>query len=217
MNTATRTSRFIVGNRWTAVSQFNSDIVAQRLAMSEINDLNIKHRVFVAGTSNWYRFFNGPYYNSKGRMYEFHNSIFVPQLDLANGDVVHFDGRKAPISWILAHEMTHTLTQKKMGIIRMWRLPLWKKEGYAEYVAHGRTGPLIEDLRMLENLSSHEVPLENGRDVPRKYFEAEVLWRYLLSVRQLRFQEVMSDSIEMNAAEREMRSWMRSQSQLIGK
>src|SRR6266852_5553928 len=187
------------------------DIVAQRLATSEINDPAITHRVFVAGTSNWYTFFNGPYRRAMGRMYEFHNSLFVPQLDLASGKIVHFDGRRAPMAWILAHEMTHTLTQKKLGIICMWRLPFWKKEGYAEYVAHGRTVPLIEDLRMLDSLTSNVIPMGAGYDVPRQYFEAELLWRYLIEVRKLGFQEVMSDSIELNAVETEMHCWEKAQ------
>jgi len=48
------------------------------------------------------------------RNYEFHNSIFVPQLDLTSGNVVHFDGKTAPIALILAHEMTHTSVKELM-------------------------------------------------------------------------------------------------------
>jgi hypothetical protein len=94
------------------------DVVSQRLARSELNDASIVHRVFVAGSPRWYAFFNGPYRGAMARNYEFNNSIFVPQLDLASGTVVHFDGRTAPIAAILAHEMTHTLSQKRLGLIR---------------------------------------------------------------------------------------------------
>ena len=156
------------------------DSVSQRLSKSELNDSTIVHRVFVAGSPSWYAFFNGPYRGAMARNYEFNNSIFVPQLDLSTEQVVHFDGRTAPIATILAHEMTHTLSQRRLGIIRSWQTPSWKKEGYAEYVGDPRSEPLIEDLRMLESAGS-------DFGVPKQYLEAAILWRYLADVRKMSF------------------------------
>src|SRR5258708_21577182 len=45
-------------------------VVSQRLATSELNDFTITHRVFVAGSSSWYAFFNGPYRGAMARNYE---------------------------------------------------------------------------------------------------------------------------------------------------
>lgn len=185
------------------------DVVSQRLATSELNDPAITHRVFVAGSPTWYAFFNGPYRVAMARMYEFNNSVFVPQLDVASGKVVHFDGRTAPIAAILAHEMTHTLSQKKLGIVRLWRLPFWKKEGYAEYVGNPRTVPLAQDLQMLDSVTCNAIPLGNGHEVPRRYFEAALLWRYLADVRKLSLAEIMSDAVVREKAEAEMRAWAR--------
>jgi len=180
------------------------DVVSQRLARSELNDPNIVHRVFVAGSSFWYTFFNGPYRGAVARNYEFNNSIFVPQLDLSSEKVVHFDGRTAPIATILAHEMTHTLSQKRLGLIRSWRTPSWKKEGYAEYVGDPRTEPLIEDLRMLERVG-------DDATVPKRYFEAAILWRYLADIRKMSFAEIMSDSVVREAVVEEIHGWEKAQ------
>jgi len=183
------------------------DVVSQRLAASELNAPAMTHRVFVAGSPAWYAFFNGPYRGAMGRMYEFNHSVFVPQLDLATRKVVHFDGRTAPIAAILAHEMTHTLIQKKLGIIKVWRLPFWKKEGYAEYIGNPRTVPLAQDVQMLNSLTCNVIPTDNGNDVPRRYFEAALLWRYLAEVRKLSFAEIMNDAVVREEVEAQMRAW----------
>ncbi len=180
------------------------DVVSQRLATSELNDPAIVHRVFITGSSSWYAFFNGPYRGAMARNYEFHNSIFVPQLDLTSGNVVHFDGTAAPIASILAHEMTHTLSQRRLGIIRSWRTPSWKKEGYAEYIGNPRTGSLIEDLRILDNAP-------DGLAVQKRYFEAALLWRYLADIRKMTFAEIMSDSVVRESVDEEMRAWAKAQ------
>ncbi len=180
------------------------DVVSQRLARSELNDPTMMHRVFVAGSPSWYTFFNGPYRGAMARNYEFNNSIFVPQLDLTSRNVVHFDGRTAPIAAILAHEMTHTLSQKRLGIIRSWRTPAWKKEGYAEYIGNPRREPLIEDLEILDSAG-------DGLEVPKRYFEAAILWRYLADIRKMSFAEIMSDSVVQERVDQEMRVWAKSQ------
>src|SRR5260370_32629752 len=145
------------------------------------------------------------------RNYEFNNSIFVPQLDLTAGNVVHFDGRTGPIAAILAHEMTHTLSQKRLGIIRSWQTPSWKKEGYAEYIGNPRTGPLVEDLRTLDGTVSNVIPIGDGFSVPKRYFEAAILWRYLAEIRKMSFAEIMSDSIIREKVDEEMRAWAKEQ------
>jgi hypothetical protein len=180
------------------------DVVSQRLAKSELNDPSIVHRVFVAGSPRLYTFLNGPYRGAMGRNYEFHNSIFVPRLDLASGNVVHFDGTAAPIAAILAHEMTHTLSQKRLGLIKSWQTPSWKKEGYAEYIGNPRTESLIEDLQILDSAG-------DGFAVPKRYFEAAILWRYLADIRKMSFGEIMNDSVVRERVDEELRAWAKTQ------
>jgi hypothetical protein len=158
----------------------------------------------VTGSSRWYAFFNGPYRSAIARNYEFNNSIFVPQLDLGSASVVHFDGRTAPIATILAHEMTHTLSQRRLGLIGSWRTPSWKKEGYAEYVGDPRTEPLREDLRMLDS-----PPSDFG--VPRRYFEALILWRYLVEVCKMTFDQIMDNSVVRERVDDDISAWEKTE------
>ncbi|HYR46685.1 MAG TPA: hypothetical protein VER78_06735 [Thermoanaerobaculia bacterium] len=146
------------------------DEVNRRLSRSEINVAALTHRVFILDTPAWNSFFNGPYRAAMGRNCEIGNAVFIPRLDVQGGRVVHFDGRSAEAASILAHECAHTLVQRRLGLIRMWRLPFWKKEGYAEYIG------------MDEARSEPE---------PMPYRRARLRWKFLLEKEGLTFDQVM--------------------------
>jgi hypothetical protein len=125
------------------------DEVNRRLSRSEINVAALTHRVFILDTPAWNSFFNGPFRAAMGRNCEIRNAIFIPRLDARSGRVAHFDGRTAEAAAILAHECVHTLVQRRLGLIHVWRLPFWKKEGYAEFIGvnEARSDPEPEPYR----------------------------------------------------------------------
>jgi hypothetical protein len=126
-------------------SQLTEEVNA-KLARSEISDKSVLFRVFIVGNERLYAFFNGPYRHAIARNYEIGNPILVPTLDMERGRIVHFDGRSARAANIIAHEAVHTLMQRRLGLYRTLRLPWWKREGYAEYIAsdlaHSSEAPL---------------------------------------------------------------------------
>jgi len=116
------------------ISQLTNEINS-KLARSEIFDQSVQFRVFIVNNEHLYEFFNGPWHNALARNYEFGNPIFVPTLDVEHERIVHFDGRSAGAVNIIAHEAVHTLMQRRLGLYHVLKLPWWKKEGYAEYIA----------------------------------------------------------------------------------
>ena len=40
-----------------------------------------------------------------------------------------------PLHEYIAHEVTHMMVEDRIGIMASRRLPVWLREGYAEYVA----------------------------------------------------------------------------------
>ena len=155
--------------------------VQSRVAKSGIYDARLQQRIFVVGTPAWYCFFNGPYRFAMARNVELGNAIFLPRLDLQRRQVVHFDGRSADAAEILAHEMTHTLMQRRLGLLRVWRLPWWKREGFASYVGNTESSP-----------------------EPERYRQARLRWTYLLKVRHLTFDQVIATNISEDELTREM-------------
>jgi hypothetical protein len=56
--------------------------------------------------------------------------------------------------------------------------------------------------------------LESAGDdsaVPKRYFEAAILWRYLADVRKMSFAEIMSDSVVREGVVEEMYAWGKAQ------
>lgn len=187
------------------------DQVEQHVRSSQLYRAQV-HRVFILESSPWYTFFNGPYRQAMGRSFEFGNGIFLPQLDLERAEVVHFDGRREEMVWILAHEIMHGLMRQELGLRREWRLPFWKKEGYPEYVSSGQRIPLRDGILWLSNHERGPVPVGNGYAVPRQYFEAEIAWRYLLDVRKMRFNDVIDSPLTLTEVSSQMMSWAKDKS-----
>lgn len=44
-----------------------------------------------------------------------------------------------PLDYLLAHELTHLAVTNHLGVGRALRLPIWVREGYADYIARGPT------------------------------------------------------------------------------
>jgi hypothetical protein len=167
------------------------DSAAGRLRRSALGQTSVA-RVFVTGTPGWYAFFTGPGRRAMAKNYELGNSIYLPMIEATALEVVHFDGRRGPLASILAHEAAHTELQRAVGGVRsLWRLPFWKKEGYPELVAYGDSIRLDD---MIAALRAHGATITWPRShpVPRRYFEAETVWRYLVHDRQMSVTQVVA-------------------------
>jgi len=47
--------------------------------------------------------------------------------------------------------------------------------------------------------------------VPKRYFEAAILWRYLADIRKMSFAEIMSASVVREVVVEDMHAWERAQ------
>ena len=80
---------------------------------------------------------------------------------IVNRRAVAIDGaasdgiRKRRLSSVVAHERTHMLVRVHLGWVRALTLPLWKSEGYADYVAGDSTLSAAEAERLRAAGSKH--------------------------------------------------------------
>jgi len=120
------------------------DRAETKLSASTIKNQAVKPQIFLINSHGLYKvmslFLGG---NSFGKGFPVlpTNNIFINRSDLAK-DLVF---RKAPadnqrsLSGVIAHETAHLLIRKRFGYWRNLTMPVWKKEGYSEYVAGGST------------------------------------------------------------------------------
>ena len=70
------------------------------------------------------------------------NRLFAPTGELA-------DAEARPLSYFIAHELTHAMQSRAFGRLMAVRSPDWLVEGYADYVAKGGAFDMAENRRRL--------------------------------------------------------------------
>jgi len=172
------------------------DRVESRLATSEINNQEVKPKIFLTNGFSLYALLSlylGS--NSFGKGYAAlpTNNIFINKSDLAK-DLVF---RNAPannersLSGVIAHETTHLLISKKFGYWRNLSMPVWKKEGYAEYVAGGSTLSYETGVKMWK---------ANPQDgTGYQYFKYYMLVKFLLEHDRLSVDDLFNRDIDVQS------------------
>ena len=122
---------------------------------------------------------------------------------------------------VLTHEVTHSLVFARLGLANTARLPMWKAEGYPEYIAaavvrsqsgyslRGSVARLLEaDLTRLKDAQGNIAPLrydcigksylknEAGDFWHTCYYLSRVLVEYVLDKKGLSFDRLAQPSID---------------------
>jgi hypothetical protein len=210
--------------------------VERRLATSEINDQAITHRIFFAHGEQIFGALQNaraeilrraigvkpsPTYNVSWPPYLSHIVTFdVP-------DPTHDALRRQEWPWrfnltdILTHEVTHTLVLAKVGLANISRLPMWKAEGYPEYIAttaiRTQAGYTLRasvarimaaDAAALKDANGNFAPMrydcigksylenERGEFSHTCYYLSRVLVEYLLDVKGVSFDQLVQPSTD---------------------
>lgn len=113
--------------------------------------------------------------------------IFVSSADISQ-DIVRRSGEEfnqRSLSSVMAHEITHGLIRKKLGLFQGSRLPDWVAEGYCDFVARESSFPEKEGLQLFESGQDHP-------SMAYRYFVYRQMVRYLIEGEKLTFLEVVS-------------------------
>lgn len=159
-------------------------------------------------------------YNASWPPYISHIITFrIP--DIQNNALVHPERPESiNMTYTLTHEVVHSLVTARLGTQTIARLPMWKQEGYPEYIAASMTRArpgyavrdsvsriLREDLSWLrddhgdftqlryECMGKSNIRTEDGNVWPTCYYISRVLMEYLLDIKGLTFDQTMSLAI----------------------
>lgn len=174
------------------------DKVESRLAASEINNQEIRPKIFITNSHGLYAFIS-LYFGSnsfgKGFAALPTNNIFINKSDVAKDLVFRraVANNERSLSGVIAHETTHLLIRKKFGYWRNLTMPVWKKEGYAEYVAGGSTLSYETGVKMWK---------ENPKDgTGYHYFKYYMLVKYLLEHDKLSVEDLFNRDFDVQSLE----------------
>jgi hypothetical protein len=107
--------------------------------------------------------------------------VFLRESDMDHDRLIGPSGQPVaadrPLSYFMAHELTHIIAARHLGLLAYARLPKWVNDGYADYVA--RDIDLDAALQGLKNGVRELDPLRSGL-----YLRYHLMIAYLLNVRR---------------------------------
>ena len=174
------------------------DKVESSLATSEINNREIRPKIFLTNSHRLYASINLYLVsNSFGECFLVlpNNNVFINKADVAKDLVFKrtVANNERSLDGVIAHETTHLLIRKKFGYWRNLTMPVWKKEGYAEYVAGGSTLPFETGVKMWK---------ENPKDgTGYQYFKYYMLVKYLLEHDKLSVEDLFNRDFDVQLLE----------------
>ncbi len=171
---------------------------ASLLQASPLDDRK-EQKVFLCGSYREFTFFNPLSSSAFAVNYPVTQNIFVAKAAIA----VDKTSRKGSatqrsLSAVIAHETVHSLLERHLGYIDYKMLPVWKNEGYCDYIARESSLSEAEGSQML---CSGEAP----KSPSHQYFLYRKWVSYLIDVKKVSHGAVLTrdyDSKETSVAAR---------------
>lgn len=179
--------------------------VQGRLGRSPLYEGRPHQKVFVCNRSWRYKLLTSRSAGGGGLAYAFYpHNVFLRKSDIARNVLFRGDGSTPsgpdrPLSYFIAHEITHNLTSRSLGFWAYSRLPSWKREGYADYVGKGGDFDLEKNLQLLRLGDPALDPKVSGL-----YLRYHLLTAYLLDRRELTVEEMLRGSFDRKTLEGEL-------------
>jgi hypothetical protein len=105
------------------------------------------------------------------------------------------------LAYFITHEIAHSLEVRLLGRYAYIRLPAWKREGYADYIARDSEFVFAERLAAFQINTPEMDPQGSGL-----YLRYELFVAYLLDVAHLPPEEMLTDSFDETALEHTLRA-----------
>jgi hypothetical protein len=200
---------------WEVLKTF--DEVEDRLTAIEIFDSSFAPKIYICHDQKLYSFLTfllGMNSNSSGVNISLVDNTFlnISRIEKLKADHdrrilhSHIAGKTEQI---IAHELIHNLSQKKIGWCAYRRLPKWKREGYAEF------GSVISKIGYDKNFESlferskiyFEQDLFNAPFHSKEYYKFQLQVEYLFKVKKYSFDEFIKDTNSEKSVFNDFQNW----------
>lgn len=190
-----------------------------RIKQSKLYEPSRHHRVFICEKESRYAFFSalaGRNKFSQGINVEptgniFISKPFIESIRIDYGAAYANTLLEGSVSHIIAHEVTHTLITDSIGYWKSKKLPNWKKEGYAEYVASQRASLIPDNHAQLAFEFERFLSLDTRSISPIRlhYLESKLLIHYLIHVQNMSMGSIFHDAIDEETVASDLYQWYR--------
>ena len=117
-------------------------LAAEKLRRSPLYFVRAHHDIYVCN-SHWRQvlFFNKDFGVGGAAPYPLTTNVFLRDAHIEDDRLIGPSGNQVAgdrtLDYFFAHEVTHQLTGRAIGLLPYFRLPQWVREGYADYVGNG--------------------------------------------------------------------------------
>jgi predicted RecB family nuclease len=123
------------------------------------------------------------------------NNIFLRRAHIDANRLIGPSGNEVPgertLRYFLAHEAVHTLIFEELGLSGYWRLPVWKDDGYADYIAKRNDFDYDHAVVQLRRGDRELDPLRSGL-----YLRYHLLVAYLLDRKGISVEEMLRQEFD---------------------
>jgi hypothetical protein len=175
-----------------------------RLLKSTIYDPKTPYQIFICHDLNRFTFFANTNYRVGGMNYAlFNRNTFLRNAHIAKNRLIGPSGREVPgersLVYFIAHEVSHGITAKKIGNLAYFRLPVWIREGYADYVAKGHFD-FQTNLKQFKAGVREMNPTQSGL-----YLRYHLLVAYVLDIQKASVRELLQGKFNQSSIEATLR------------
>jgi len=165
-----------------------------------------KIRIYICNQAWRFVFFANIRYKVGGLAYpQLANNIFLRRAHIDANRLIGPSGNEVPgertLSYFLAHEAVHTLIFDELGVFGYWRVPVWKDDGYADYIAKGTDFDYDHAVAQLRRGDRELDPLRSGL-----YLRYHLLVAYLLDRKGIGVHQMLRQEFDPGRLEEEIRS-----------
>jgi hypothetical protein len=180
--------------------------VKEKIDASGLNDPNIQNRVFLVRDIPKYTLFTNIFYRTGGINYSYLNgNSFIRPANVANQRLIGPSGKEIlgdrTLDYFIAHEITHGLTINWIGRVRYWNMPIWVREGYADYVGKGSK----DFNQLLTEFKEGDVKMDPARS--GLYSRYHLLVLYLLDIKKVSLEDLFYGSHDVEKLEQELKEY----------
>lgn len=186
---------------------------------SELHNLDFKFKVFLAH-DNIFNKIEGLQGGDVIARATAWNIIVKKDIDITENRM-YTERSIVDLTVLMAHEMVHILQADKYGLLNFSPLkhpPMWKLEGYPEYVArntylNSKTYDLQKEIQRFvsadEDSKREFFELVEGHFAPTYYFKGRIMVEYLMNIKGMTYDAILNDQRTEEEIFNEMVEWMK--------
>ena len=173
---------------------------------------NSNYSVYLCKSSTEFKIKSITFSNGvRGKNFQFLDRMYIQEADIANDEVQAASQalNNRTLSGTVAHELTHSYQQEKLGFFKYRTAPNWKLEGMADYVANQSSAKTADALPLFLNGETYSDTINCDKKIWEGvyfYFVSRLRVDYLFTYKKMSEDEFWNTDFDLEKLDSEIRT-----------